>query len=177
MKKKDIDRFMSYVMPEPNTGCWFWTGAVIGKGRKAHGVSYANGKRILAHRLSFIIHKDQIPEGLIICHHCDNPRCVNPDHLYAGTDQQNAMDKVRRGRNRNPVGEKHGRAVYTEDIVTKALEMRLQGHTNVFIAKTLSIHERAITDFAAKKSWAHIDFHKTNGPIKMQYQPKRSLTK
>ena len=75
--------------------CWLWTGALNSKG---YGSMSYNGKGTNAHRLSYILHKGEIPDGLIICHTCDTPKCVNPDHLWAGTPSENMKDMFAKDR-------------------------------------------------------------------------------
>ncbi len=77
-------------------GCWLWNGTLLAQG---YGCFKIAGRMYKAHRLSYQFTHGNIPEGLVICHHCDNPRCVRPDHLFAGTHKDNAVDrdKKRRG--------------------------------------------------------------------------------
>lgn len=76
--------------------CWSWSGRVSGPG---YGVVHITGtKRIGAHRLSWQIHRGEIPPGMFVCHRCDNPPCCNPDHLFLGTQTDNMRDASSKGR-------------------------------------------------------------------------------
>jgi hypothetical protein len=88
-----LERFNQKV--EKTDTCWLWTGA---KNSKGYGAMSYNGKGTSDHRLSYILHKGEIPDGLIICHTCDNPQCVNPDHLWAGTSSDNMKDMFKKDR-------------------------------------------------------------------------------
>lgn len=77
------------------TGCWEWT---AGKNSDGYGNFNYNKKTIRAHRASYLMHKGEIPKGIMVCHHCDNPPCVNPEHLFLGTAKDNDQDSRTKGR-------------------------------------------------------------------------------
>lgn len=80
------------------SGCWLWKGGHNKAGYGSARLTCLGGKSILAHRLSWLVHKGAIPDGLHVLHHCDNPGCVRPAHLFVGTDNDNTQDRVRKGR-------------------------------------------------------------------------------
>jgi hypothetical protein len=89
------DRFYNQHSVNPQTHCWEWIGATAGRG---YGRIQVNGEKVYAHRLSWQMHNGEIPDGLFVCHHCDNVLCVNPDHLFLGTHSDNMQDMVRKGK-------------------------------------------------------------------------------
>jgi hypothetical protein len=92
MNKKSIEKFWSRT--DRSSGCWEWTGS----SSAGYGNATFDGKRISSHRLAWILTYGPIPEGIYVCHHCDNAYCINPEHLFLGTAKDNAQDSVKKGR-------------------------------------------------------------------------------
>lgn len=108
MNQEQLDERIAF---EPTTGCWLWTGPIVTRG---YGIVHTNRRHVLAHRMSWEIHKGPIPDGLFVCHHCDTTSCVCPDHLFLGTHGDNARDKERKGRSRHVMGDRNGSRLYPE---------------------------------------------------------------
>lgn len=98
-------RFMQYVYMEPMSGCWLWTGSIAQHG---YGVFGIKGHSQRAHRVSWAMHRGKIPDGLYVCHRCDVPSCVNPAHLFLGTQRDNIHDCIKKGRARHAGGRRTG---------------------------------------------------------------------
>lgn len=93
-----LERFEEKVEPVTESGCHIWMGCCTPKG---YGQFRADGKTALAHRIAYELYRGPIPEGMCACHTCDNPSCVNPEHLSLGTPKDNTHDMLRKGRYRN----------------------------------------------------------------------------
>lgn len=113
MRAPAAERFWAKVTPCPNTGCWLWDGAATVRGYGMFGV--APGDLRMAHRFAYELATGTAPGALDVCHRCDVPWCVNPDHLFLGTRTDNMRDCARKGRIRRPPmgGERNPRAILT----------------------------------------------------------------
>lgn len=116
------ERLKSMATVNPKSGCWEWQGYKRnGYGRTIIG-SRKDGTRkfVAAHRIAYEVWNGEIPEGYEVCHKCDNPSCINPDHLFVGTRQDNIDDRERKGRNVVKLGEEQARSKLTKKTVKDA---------------------------------------------------------
>ena len=152
LTEKQISRFWSRVEKNPD-GCWLWTG---GKDISGYGRFSSDGQWLKAHRVMYSLTFGLIPTGKLVCHHCDNPSCVRPDHLFVGTDKDNAQDKSRKGRGNSPLGSKHGRAKLTEDIVVSIRNVYATGNVRLEdIANVIGVHLMTVDRIVFGRRWKH----------------------
>lgn len=156
-----IDRFMKYVSPEPNSGCWLWTGPERTNG---YGSFSIGGKNFYAHRWSYQYHVGEIPQGLNVCHHCDTPACVNPKHLWIGTQKDNLQDASKKGRTafqRYPELCKRGidspHAKLVDDDIRRIRRLVAGGTRQAALAREYGVSRSAIYGIVSRKRWKHIE--------------------
>jgi hypothetical protein len=159
-KTSTVDRFFARVAPEPNCGCWLWTGACTGsdKGRygNLYGVIMHDGHAVAAHRWSYNQFVGQIPDGHIIRHKCDVSICVNPDHLTTGTYQQNSRDREDRNRRRIQKGEDAPWSALTEADVIEIRNLAAVGVTDKELAARFGIAQGSIWHIKMGNRWKHV---------------------
>ena len=140
-------RFWKFINKTPT--CWIWTGCTnsFGHGRiRKHPFTY------YSHRISYEIHYGKIPEGLFVCHHCDNPSCVRPDHLFLGTQLDNLRDC--KSKKRNNFGEKVPNHKLTWKSVDEMRELILKDNpTTAFLSRKYGVHPRTIRNVRNKDTW------------------------
>lgn len=135
------ERLDTQSIPEPNTGCWLWTGYMNRQGYGRLRVGGRSGRMILAHRASWERERGPIPDGLDCLHACDTPLCINPAHLFLGTHADNMADMVRKGR---IGGERHAKAKLTWRKVLELRERRREGETYNRMAKELGMTRQGV---------------------------------
>lgn len=142
-----------------DSGCWLWTGAqkACRRGTHRYGWVTFNGKQMAAHRAAWIIFHGQIKPGLVICHQCDEPRCVNPSHLFIGTQAENVADMIAKGRKwiGNAVRKSDGRPVgskLSDNDIALARSLRASGATQQDIADRLNVSQGCISQLLLGKT-------------------------
>ena len=142
-----IDRILANIKISQSS-CWEWTAARFQAG---YGALRHNGRTVYAHRLSYELHKGPIPAGLNVCHECDNRACVNPKHLFLGTDADNVADKVAKGRQQR--GETSPMSkLTTEDV----LAIRAATSPQWEIAKAFGISQQQVSSIKTRRRWRHV---------------------
>jgi hypothetical protein len=140
--------------PEPN-GCWLWQGKLNSKG---YGTTTAWAKTISTHRLSYILEHGSIPEDMHVLHKCDVRNCVRPDHLFIGTNHDNVLDCLHKGRKVIPdnSGSNHGMAKLTEVDVSEILKLHREGVNNIELSKMFKTADGNISRIVNGLSWKHV---------------------
>lgn len=147
-KLTPLERLQTHGWTVMETGCWEWNGGRIWSeyGRVMH-----DGVATSTHRLSYRAFHGEIPEGLVVRHKCDNPPCMNPDHLELGTHGQNAEDMFKRGR--RPLGRGQGRAAVTAEQVVTIRQRAAAGELGVAIAADLGVTKAIVHNIVAGRTW------------------------
>lgn len=149
-----LDRFLARV--RFTNGCWIWIGRRTGSCNN-YGVITFQGNHVLAHRMSWILKNGPIPDGINICHKCDNGLCVRPDHLFPGTQLDNMRDCIAKGRDRKAVGERQGHSKLTEKQVFKIRKLLSLGRfSQRQIGKMFNVTKTAIGFINTRTNWRHI---------------------
>jgi len=144
-----IKRFWKNV--EKKETCWIWKKATY----KGYGVfNKGNRKTILTHRFSWELHNGPIPNGKSVCHSCDNPPCVNPSHLWLGTNDENRQDSV--SKKRHVFGERVHFAKLKDEYIPGIRKLHKEGISNTIIGIKYNVHRRTIYDVCRNITWRHI---------------------
>lgn len=155
------ERFWAKV--KKSAGCWLWQGNVNVHGYGVVHVSAKPRKVMYAHRVSMMLAGHELADGACVCHHCDNPVCVRPDHLFIGTRADNNMDRAKKGRSaqtRNPLhvprGEMRGNVKLTESDVRAIRMARNAGASLADLANQYGVCRQLIHGISVGTRWRHI---------------------
>jgi len=146
-KLTDRERFWEKV--DCSGDCWVW---IAGKDKDGYGKFKINNREVRAHRASLILNGISIPNDKLVCHHCDNPSCVRPSHLFIGSAFDNSLDRDTKGR--TPRGEDHGSSTLCElDVwLIRNLDLSYSKMANFF-----DISKGHISNVIARRVWKHVD--------------------
>ena len=136
--------------------CWEWTGVISRSGYGQVRFAFISNSRIpqSTHRIAWQLVNGPIPDGMDLCHTCDNRRCVRPDHLFLGTDLDNARDRDAKGRTARLAGARNARAKLTEQDVRS---IRGSDSATKALARRFSVSPRLIRKIRARELWRHVD--------------------
>ena len=153
MKKTPIAERLARNVLRRDTGCLEWQGCKDSWGYGSIGVE---GKTTKTHRLSYELTRGPIPKGLRVLHTCDTPACVEPKHLFLGTDADNAEDKAKKGRTQRLIGETNPMSKLSEGDVREILWSYNRGEGFYSLCGRFGVSEPLVRGIISKKIWAHI---------------------
>ena len=142
------EKILRGAIPVPESGCWLWEGGVNPMG---YGKTSMGKKTITAHRASYEVFVGKVPDGLFVLHRCDVPSCVNPSHLFLGTQADNINDKV--NKQRQAKGERHGMSKITEEVAAK---IKFGGGPHAVAAKKYGISACMVSQIRSGMYWKHV---------------------
>jgi len=172
-RKSAEERFWAKVEKRGTEDCWLWTG---GKTVKGYGVFWNNERFVHAQRFAYELLVGPIPDGMFVCHHCDNPPCCNPKHLFLGTHKDNMRDAVAKGRMAS--GERHGTHTHPERTArgensgtaklnaaqVRVIRLSCAAGTasKAALARFYGVTETNIRLIVTRKTWKHVDCKESN---------------
>ena len=153
-----IERFLDKILIGDD--CWQWTGVL------SHGYAIINDNRppyrnLRAARVSYELFVGPIPPGLLLCHHCDNPLCVRPAHLFPGTQLDNMKDASKKGRLKINQGEKNWAAKLTAEKVLEIRKRRASGESEMNLAIAFGVNDSTISNIVTGRKWKTVPMVKS----------------
>ena len=149
-----LERFEAKYIPEPMSGCWLWIGGTT-KSKWTYGLIWDKGTMRRAHHVSWQLFRGSIPRGKWVLHKCDNPPCVNPEHLFIGTQFDNMQDMHAKGRagDCRHLGEQHGCAKLT---TAQVKAIRKSRKTQKELAQKYGVRQTNISMILSRQTWKHV---------------------
>lgn len=171
-----VDRFWDKVDKRGLCECWNWT---AGKRAGRYGnirVGGKHGPMVASHRVSYALHKGD-PSGFFVLHKCDNTLCVNPSHLFLGSQADNVADMIAKGRDRKASGTENGKAIFSEEDIRKIRSLASSGTRPKEIAKATGFPYSSVYNVISGKAYADVSGeikHKTPSQLRPGRKPKPS---
>ncbi len=151
------ERFWAKVEKRASSECWVWRGYRLPKGYGTIGLAGHRGSKILTHRLAYALVNGPIPEYICVLHSCDNPPCVNPAHLFLGTQKVNVDDMIAKGRQRHARGASNGRPKLNEcDVRNIRIEFAKGDVTQASLAYFFGVTPSVISRVIGRQKWVHV---------------------
>jgi len=145
------DRFWAKVDRRGPDECWPW---LASKNRRGYGQFRLDGKMRKAHRVAYALANGPLPHGALVCHHCDNPPCCNPHHLFSGSQAQNMQDMKSKGRRRDNSSVPRGRSHYAAKLTPEQAQAIKESTTApAILAAELGVSRAAIHNIRKGRSW------------------------
>lgn len=152
-----VAKFWALVDRRGPDDCWPWRGARVGRDRSYGGFVVDQRRRtVVAHRISFEMTNGPIPDGMFVCHRCDNPPCVNPAHLFLGTHADNMRDMAQKGRAADTAGERHPQARLTAEQVHVIRKMLADGRTHRSVAAEFDVCPATVSHISSGRNWSSL---------------------
>lgn len=145
------ERFLDRVDVSHTAGCWRWVG---GQRRRGYGCIYIDGRHYSAHRVSHQLFVGPVLDGQCVLHVCDNPACVRPDHLRAGTQADNIADMMKKGR--SPIGEQRSISKLTAEDVLSIRQLHANGVPQSDLARRYGVGQSNVSLICSRKTWRHV---------------------
>ena len=152
------DRFWEKVDKREPGECWVWLACTV----KGYGQIWQSGRQLKAHRVSWELHHGPIPDGMLVCHTCDNKPCVNPAHLFLGTHSDNMKDAARKGHILPPPirrGKSNGNAKLNDRQALDIYSRIQNGETKSALAREFGISPKAVYSIGAGLAWSWLTGH------------------
>jgi len=151
------ERFERKIAKIPFHPCWEWVGAMANERYGCLWIGTAKRRvAVRAHRIAWELFNGPVPHGMHVCHHCDNPLCVNPDHLFLGTHADNMADMAKKGRTRALAGEAHPSSKLSDDTIREIRIARQRGSTLAALAVRFAVSAVLIGRIVKRRNWAHV---------------------
>lgn len=150
--QNQIIKFWSHVSILDKESCWLFFG---GNGKRGYGMISINGESHLAHRISYVIN-NKIDLDVLVCHTCDNPPCVNPSHLFIGSQVENMLDMFEKERVVRPTCEDHHMAKLTNDLVNLIRYKKIMGSRYLDLVREFNIPKSTLVKICTFETWRNL---------------------